>query len=67
MTCLILAGLLAGASFCFAVGAVAGGVVCSLLAVLNILRVGFLLRIGRKGASSWLRVMIVRLDRMLTM
>jgi hypothetical protein len=49
VTCLILAGLLAAVSFSFAVGAVAAGVVCTPLAGLNILRVVFLVRIGRKG------------------
>jgi polyferredoxin len=48
-TCLILAGLLAAACFTFAVGAVAAGIVCTPLAVFNILRVAFLVRIGRKG------------------
>ena len=47
-TCLVLAGLMAGAGFSFAVGASIGGVGCTFLALPSLLRVGYLLRIGKQ-------------------
>ena len=45
--CIVAVGLLAASCFSFAVGAPLGGAICAVLAVLDLLRVGYLARIGR--------------------